>query len=141
MSISFMIVAIGAMALSIAAATYHAYAARHQLPVSRPYDGPGSPMSLAGSGMVFTIMAMTGLGRGPLALVLVIGMGFSEVIGFTCFTLGAQYNIAVTSVLASQFAPIAAVMAYVLFRERLGRLQIAGVAILVVAVTALSLVS
>ena len=47
-------------------------------------------------------------------LPLVIGMGFSEVIGFTCFTLGAQYNIAVTSVLASQFAPIAAVMAYVL---------------------------
>ena len=74
-------------------------------------------------------------------LPLVIGMGFSEVIGFTCFTLGAQYNIAVTSVLASQFAPIAAVMAYVLFRERLGRLQIAGVAIIVFAVTALSLVS
>jgi hypothetical protein len=81
MSISFMIVAIGAMALSIAAATYHAYAARHQLPVSRPYDGPGSPMSLAGSGMVFTIMAMTGLGRGPLALVLVIGMGFFANVG------------------------------------------------------------
>ncbi len=76
MSISFMIVAIGAMALSIAAATYHAYAARHQLPVSRPYQGPGSPMSLAGSGMIFTVMAMTGLGQGPLALVLVIGLGF-----------------------------------------------------------------
>jgi drug/metabolite transporter (DMT)-like permease len=44
-------------------------------------------------------------------------------------------------VLASQFAPIAAVMAYVLFKERLGRLQVTGVAILVVGVTALSIAS
>ena len=72
---------------------------------------------------------------------LVVGMGFAEVIGFTCFAIGAQYQVAVTSVLASQFAPIAAVMAYVLFKERLGRLQIAGVAILVAAVTALSIAS
>ena len=72
---------------------------------------------------------------------LVVGMGFAEVIGFTCFAIGAQYSVAVTSVLASQFAPIAAVMAYVLFKERLGRLQITGVAVLVVAVTALSIAS
>lgn len=71
----------------------------------------------------------------------VIGMGFCEVIGFTCFAMGAQYDVAVTSVLASQFAPIAAVMAYVLFREKLGRLQIVGVAVLVAAVTALSIAS
>lgn len=70
---------------------------------------------------------------------LVTGMGFAEVIGFTCFAIGAQYQVAVTSVLASQFAPIAAVMAYVLFRERLGRLQITGVVVLVAAVTALSI--
>lgn len=72
---------------------------------------------------------------------MVISMGFTEVIGFTCFAIGAQYEVAVTSVLASQFAPISAVMAYVLFKERLGRLQIAGVAILVAAVTALSIAS
>jgi drug/metabolite transporter (DMT)-like permease len=68
-------------------------------------------------------------------------MGLAEVIGFTCFAIGAQYEVAITSVLASQFAPIAAVMAYVLFREKLGRLQITGVAILVAGVTALSLAS
>lgn len=72
---------------------------------------------------------------------LVVGMGFAEVIGFTCFAIGAQYQVAVTSVLASQFAPISAVMAYVLFKERLGRLQITGVVVLVLAVTALSVVS
>jgi drug/metabolite transporter (DMT)-like permease len=71
---------------------------------------------------------------------LVIAMGFTEVLGFVCYSIGAQYQVGVTSVLASQFAPIAAVMAYVLFKEKLGRLQIVGVVILVLAVTALTLV-
>lgn len=70
---------------------------------------------------------------------MVIGMGLAEVAGFTLFAIGAQYGVAVTSVLASQFAPIAAVMAYVLFKERLGRQQVAGVAIVVAAVAGLSL--
>jgi drug/metabolite transporter (DMT)-like permease len=65
-------------------------------------------------------------------------MGLSEVIGFTFFAIGAQYQVAITSVLASQFAPIAAVLAYVLFKERLGRLQITGVAVIVVAVAVLT---
>jgi len=69
---------------------------------------------------------------------MVMAMGILEVVGFTSFALGAQYQVAVTSVMASQFAPIAAVMAYVLFRERLGRLQITGVVILVLAVTTLT---
>lgn len=77
--------------------------------------------------------------RGTLPLV--VAMGFTEVLGFVCYAIGAQYQVGVTSVLASQFAPIAAVMAYVLFKERLGRLQIVGVVILVLAVTALALVS
>lgn len=72
---------------------------------------------------------------------LVIAMGFTEVLGFICFAIGAQYQVAVTSVLASQFAPIAAVGAYLLFKERLGRLQIAGVVVLVLGVTSLTLVN
>ena len=72
---------------------------------------------------------------------LVVAMGFTEVLGFVCYAIGAQYAVGVTSVLASQFAPIAAVMAYVLFKERLGRLQITGVVVLVLAVTALTIVS
>ncbi len=70
----------------------------------------------------------------------VVGIAFAEVIGFTFFAIGAQYQVAVTSVLASQFAPIAAVLAYVLFKEKLGRMQIAGVTLIVLCVTALSLV-
>lgn len=72
---------------------------------------------------------------------MVVAMGFTEVLGFLCFAIGAQYQVAVMSVLASQFAPIAAVAAYVLFKERLGRLQVAGVVVIVLGVTALSLVT
>lgn len=70
---------------------------------------------------------------------LVIAMGFTEVLGFTCFAIGAQYQIAVTSVLSSQFAPIAAVAAYLLFKEKLGRLQILGIVVIGIGVTGLSL--
>ena len=100
------------------------------------------PPRLVGVAALTIPLALTGrllLTRGTTPLV--ISMGFTEVIGFTCFAIGAQYEVAVTSVLASQFAPISAVMAYVLFKERLGRLQITGVAILVAAVTALSIAS
>ena len=69
---------------------------------------------------------------------LVIGMGIAEVLGFTSFAIGAQYLVGVTSVLASQFAPIAAIMAFFLFKERLGRLQIAGVAVIVAGVVGLT---
>lgn len=72
---------------------------------------------------------------------LVVAMGVTEVLGFTSFAIGAQYEVAITSVLASQFAPIAAVMAYVLFRERLGRQQVLGVAVIVVGVAFLTAVT
>ncbi|MCF8527102.1 MAG: DMT family transporter [Candidatus Nanopelagicales bacterium] len=72
---------------------------------------------------------------------MVTAMGVLEVVGFVLFAIGAQYQVGVTSVMASQFAPIAAILAYVVFREKLGRLQITGVAILVAGVTTLTLVS
>lgn len=72
---------------------------------------------------------------------MVIAMGFTEVLGFVCFAIGAQYQLAVMSVFSSQFAPIAAIAAYFLFKEKLGRLQIVGVAVIVLGVTALTLVN
>jgi len=69
----------------------------------------------------------------------VLGIGITEVVAFAVFTVGARDSVAVSSVLASQFASIAAVAAFLLFKERLGRLQVTGVAILVAAVAALTL--
>lgn len=71
---------------------------------------------------------------------LVIAMGTTEVLGIAIFAIGARDDIVITSVLSSQFAPIAAVLAYLLFGERLGRSQLVGVAIIIAGVSALSVV-
>lgn len=75
------------------------------------------------------------------ALPLLLIGAFAEIFGFTCIAIGAQYSVAITSVLASQFATFGAIGAYLLFKERLGRLQITGVVMLVLGVSALALVS
>lgn len=71
------------------------------------------------------------------ALPLVAVLGVTEIAGLTLFALAAQGQIAVAAVLASQFAPLAAIFAYFFWGERLGRLQIAGVAVIAVGVGAL----
>lgn len=72
------------------------------------------------------------------ALPFVVASGCCEVVGVVSFVLGAREGIAVTSVVASQFAAIAAVVAYVLFHERLARIQMAGVVTVLIGVGALS---
>ena len=68
----------------------------------------------------------------------VVVSGIAEVVGFASYAVGSRDSVAVAAVLASQFAAIAAVAAYVLFRERLGRLQLAGVVTIVVGVATLT---
>ena len=72
------------------------------------------------------------------ALPLVLVAGVFEVAGFALFAFGARHGIAVAAVLSSQFAAIAAIAAYVLFRERLSPVQLAGVAVVVAGVGILS---
>jgi drug/metabolite transporter (DMT)-like permease len=72
------------------------------------------------------------------ALPLVLASGAAEVVGFSLFAVGARDSIAITAVLASQFAAIAGVAAYFLFRERLAPVQIAGVATIIAGVAVLS---
>lgn len=71
----------------------------------------------------------------------IVTVGVAEVVGFTAFAFAARDSVAIASVLASQFATFAAVIAYVVYRERLGRLQILGVALVVCGVTALALLN
>jgi drug/metabolite transporter (DMT)-like permease len=79
------------------------------------------------------------LTRAALPLVLIAGTG--EIIGSTLSAWGASVNIAITAVLGSQFAAIAAVMAFLLFGERLSRTQVLGVILIVAGVSALAAVS
>jgi drug/metabolite transporter (DMT)-like permease len=70
----------------------------------------------------------------------VVVVGVCEVIGVATFALGARISAPVTAVISSQFAGIAAVAAYFLFGERLGRIQVAGVVIIAIGVATLAAV-
>jgi drug/metabolite transporter (DMT)-like permease len=58
---------------------------------------------------------------------MVVIAGLAEVIGFFCVGLGARSSLAVTSVLAAQFAALSVIGAVFLFGERLRPIQRAGV--------------
>ncbi|HKE51455.1 MAG TPA: EamA family transporter [Actinomycetes bacterium] len=69
---------------------------------------------------------------------LVVAVGLAEVTGFMSFTVGATAGIAISAVLASQFAAVAAVAAHFLFGERLSARQAAGAATIAVSVALLT---
>lgn len=94
-------------------------------------------------GTIFVAVPMVVLGRFRMtraALPFVVATGIAEVVGFSFFTLGAREGIAVASVLSSMFAPIAAIAAFVVFRERLGRRQIVGIVLIAAGVAALGFI-
>ena len=59
-------------------------------------------------------------------------------LGFYSYTWGARHGIAVAAVLSSQFAVLTVIGAYLLFRERVSRVQLLGVFTVIVGVAALS---
>lgn len=98
-----------------------------------------SPVRFLGVAVLALPLLVTGrlkLTRKAAPLVLVSGL--CEVAGVTSYALGSRHGIAVSAVLASQFAAIASVAAFVLFRERLTRLQLTGIVAIVAGVAALS---
>jgi drug/metabolite transporter (DMT)-like permease len=84
------------------------------------------------------LVVRSGLRMTREALPLVLVAGVFEVAGFALFAFGARHGIAVAAVLSAQFAAIAAIAAYVLFRERLSTVQLAGVGVVVAGVGILS---
>lgn len=72
------------------------------------------------------------------ALPFAVAGGIFEVVGFVSYAFGARHGLAVAAVLASQFAGLAAVVGYLFLRERLARVQVAGVAAIVIGVSLLS---
>lgn len=97
------------------------------------------PARAVGVGVVALPLALTS--RLPLprqAVPFVLVGGICEVVGITSYTLGARHGLAVSAVLTSQFGALAALAGFVLFRERLTRLQVAGVAAIAVGVAVLS---
>jgi drug/metabolite transporter (DMT)-like permease len=72
------------------------------------------------------------------AVPLVVASGVCEVVGFFSYTFGSRHGLAIAAVLSSQFAVLALAASYVLFGERLSRIQLVGVACVIVGVAALS---
>jgi drug/metabolite transporter (DMT)-like permease len=92
-----------------------------------------------GSVVLALPLMLTGKLRLPRpAVPLVVTSGICEVLGFFSYNLGSGHSIAITAVLGSQFSTLGVIGSYVLFRERLGRLQLAGVCIVIVGVSLLS---
>ena len=99
------------------------------------------PVRIAGVAFVFVPAALASrlqMTRRAAPLVVIVGLG--EVLGNAAFVIGSRQSIAVASVLASQFAALAAVVAFVLFRERLSTRQRSGFVAIALGVAALTLV-
>jgi drug/metabolite transporter (DMT)-like permease len=72
------------------------------------------------------------------ALPLVIVSGILEVFGGGIYVVAASQDVAIAAVVSSQFAALAAIGGFVLFGERLQRLQVVGVVVVAAGVTALA---
>ena len=78
------------------------------------------------------------LTRAAMPLLVIAGVG--EIVGSMASAWGARESIAIVAVLGSQFAAFSAVVAFLLFGERLSRVQVIGVVLVVAGVTALAVV-
>lgn len=97
------------------------------------------PARVAGVvGVSLPLIAMRRIHLRREAVPFLVLVGLAEVAGITTFALGARDSTPVTSIIASQFAGIAAIVAFVLFGERLSRTQVIGVVVIAAGVAALA---
>jgi drug/metabolite transporter (DMT)-like permease len=92
-------------------------------------------------GVVTVALPLALRGRLPApgaALWLVVYCGFAEVAGFAGYIIGARHGVAVPAVLASQFAAVAVVVSYLVYGERLTRVQLAGAGAIAASVAAVA---
>jgi len=92
-------------------------------------------------GVVLPLLLQRRLRLTRAALPLVVIAGIAEVVGSMSSAWGSRESIAIAAVMGSQFAALAAVAAFFLFKERLGRIQVVGVILIVIGVTVLAGVS
>jgi drug/metabolite transporter (DMT)-like permease len=99
------------------------------------------PPRLVGVALVSLPLLARGQLRVPRSVApYVVLAGLCEVTGFASYAFGARHGIAIAAVLASQFAAFAVVASFVLFRERLAYVQVAGIATVAVCVAVLTAV-
>lgn len=100
------------------------------------------PGRLAGSALIgVPLIAKGKLTISRRVFPLLAAAAAAEIVGFAAYTWGSRSEIAISAVLASEYAAIAAAGAYVLFSERLGRRQLSGLILVAVGVATLSALS
>lgn len=88
--------------------------------------------------LVPAALLLGGLRLPRAAIPFALGMAALDLGGYTAFLAGVPASVAITSVLASQYAIVAVVGGFVVLGERLTRLQTSGIAITVAGVAALA---
>ena len=97
------------------------------------------PVRVVGVVGVLIPLAVTGRLRiTRAAFPMVVAIGFAELLGNVAFVVGAKESIAIAAVLASQYAAVAAVAAFFIFRERLSLHQRSGVVAIALGVAILT---
>jgi len=66
--------------------------------------------------------------------------GCAEIVGLVSYVDGSRHSVAITAVLASQYAAVAAVTTYLVFGERLSRRQLGGAVLILAGVAVLAVV-
>lgn len=69
-----------------------------------------------------------------------LGVAAAELLGFTCYVVGARHSVPVAAVLSAQYATISVLVSVIALRERLSSGQFVGFALIILGVTLLSLV-
>ena len=88
--------------------------------------------------LVPVAVALGGLRLPRAGIPFALGMAALDLGGYTAFLVGVSSSVAITSVLASQYAIFAVIGGFVALGERLTRLQTAGVCITIAGVAALA---
>ena len=88
--------------------------------------------------LVPVAVALGGLRLPRAGIRFALGMAALDLGGYTAFLVGVSSSVAITSVLASQYAIFAVIGGFVALGERLTRLQTAGVCITIAGVAALA---
>jgi drug/metabolite transporter (DMT)-like permease len=88
--------------------------------------------------VVPAVLVLGGIRFPRAALPFAAGMAALDLAGFAAFLAGASASVAITAVLASQYAIFAVIGSFLALGERLSRLQIVGIGITVLGVAALT---
>ena len=100
-----------------------------------------APRVVASVVLALPLVVMRRLRFPRAAVPFIVASGLCEVAGFFAYTLASRHGIAVAAVLSAQFSTVTVIAAYLLFGERLGHLQLAGVCAVIVGVSLLSAVT